>query len=436
MFGWRKKNDGFVWNEYVRTTILLRREHRKQRIDEVRDAAVDGIKQAGRQGVAVSVAGASAAWRGLWVGIRTLVATVGDWLSVTAAASWLWIVDRSEPAREVLADAASRAFEVLRRPAVTAPLLLIAAVAAMSATVRWNEYGRDRDAMIAAAIAVVAGLSVVVPQLAALGLVGRIGSQFQRSPLLDRVRSISGEAIGSAVGTGAMLVGIMAAVSWLGPALMSGTSDPAAVSSAAPVLTPASGRIEGKPTVLAGDQMRIDGETVQLFGVEAPVASQPCAGSKSCAASAKAALQKLVGGKRVTCEISGREANKTSSATCQVNGADVAGQLVRGGHVFATTGLFATYASAEREARTNRIGLWKSNALRPSEYRAKIWEEAKQAAPEGCPIKGTVSGDSKTYLVPWTPSYDKAKVRPERGERWFCTEAEARAAGWKPGDAS
>jgi endonuclease YncB( thermonuclease family) len=429
---WRKKNDGFVWNEYVRTTILVRREHRKQKIEDVREAAVDGIKHVSRQGVALSVAGASAAGRGLWYGLHTAVSTLGDWLSIAAAASWLWLADRSEPAREVLADAASRAFEVLRRPAVTAPLLLIAAVAAMSATVRWNEYGRDRDAVIAAVIAVLTGAAVVVPQLARFDF----GSSFQRLPFADRIRTISGEAVGSAVGTGAILVAIMGAVSWLGPALMSGTGNQAAVSSAIPVLTPASGRIEGKAVVLAGDQMRIDGETVHLFGVEVPVAGQPCASAKSCASAAKAALQKLVGGKRVTCEISGREASNVSSATCQVNGADIAGQLVRGGHVFATTGLFATYASAEREARSNRAGLWRNNALRPTEYRAKIWEDAKQSAPDGCPIKGTVAGDSKTYLVPWAASYDKAKVRSDRGERWFCTEAEARAAGWKPSDAS
>ncbi|MEQ1696591.1 MAG: thermonuclease family protein [Hyphomicrobiaceae bacterium] len=436
MFGWRKKNDGFVWNEYVRTTILLRREHRKQKIEDVREAAVDGLKHAGRQSVALSVAGASAAGRGLWSGLQTAVSTIGDWLSIATAATWLWVADRSQPAREVLADAAARAFEVLRRPAVTAPLLLIAAVAAMSATVRWNEYGRDRDAIIAAVIAVLAGSAVVVPQLARINFSNRIGSSFQRLPFADRLRSMSGEAVGSAVGTGAVLVAIIGAVSWLGPALMSGTDIQQAVSSASPVLTPASGRVEGKAVVLTGGQMRIDGETVQLFGVEIPMAGQQCAGTKSCASAAKTALQKLVGGKRVTCEISGREANNASSATCKVNGADIAGQLVRGGHVFATTGLFATYASAEREARSNRTGLWRNNALRPTEFRAKVWEDAKQSAPGGCPIKGTVAGDNKTYLVPWAPSYDKAKVRPDRGERWFCTEAEARAAGWKASDAS
>ena len=149
----------------------------------------------------------------------------------------------------------------------------------------------------------------------------------------------------------------------------------------------------------------------------------------------KAALLKLISGKHVTCEVSARSDSGSSNATCQVNGADLAGQLVRGGHVFATTGLFATYASAEREARTARAGLWHAgDPLRPADYRAKVWADAKQAAPEGCPIKGVVSGEAKSYIVPWAASYDKAKVRTTRGERWFCSEDEARAAGWKSAD--
>ena len=34
MLGWRKRNDGFEWREYVRTTILVRRKHRRERVGE------------------------------------------------------------------------------------------------------------------------------------------------------------------------------------------------------------------------------------------------------------------------------------------------------------------------------------------------------------------------------------------------------------------
>ena len=39
MFGWRKRNQGFEWRQYVRTTILVRRQQRREKLDEVRQAA-------------------------------------------------------------------------------------------------------------------------------------------------------------------------------------------------------------------------------------------------------------------------------------------------------------------------------------------------------------------------------------------------------------
>ena len=426
MFGWRKKKDGFVWNEYVRTTILLRREQRKQRIDDVRDAAVDGIKHASKQGVALGVAGASAAGRGAWSGLRKTTTVTSDWLSVAASATWLWIADRGEPLVAVLSDATSRAFEVLRQPAMSAPLFLIGAVTAVSAAARWSQHGFDTNATISASFAALALLLAAVPQLAASRLGEQFGRAFERLPFAG--------AASSALRVGGVLVVAIGAVSWLVPALMSQPSGSTAVTTAVPVLTPASGRIEGKAVAIAGDQMRVGNDLVALFGIEAPAAGQICPGSKSCAAAAKAALQKLVGAKRVTCDVSGLLGNSSSSAACQVNGADIAGQLVRGGHVFATTGLFATYASAEREAKTARAGIWRTDPLRPAQHRAHLWDEAQQGAPDGCPIKGIVAGDAKTYIVPWAAGYEKAKIREERGERWFCTESEARTAGWKPGE--
>jgi hypothetical protein len=43
MFGWRKRNDGFEWREYVRTTILVRRRNRRDRVGEVAKDAVHNI---------------------------------------------------------------------------------------------------------------------------------------------------------------------------------------------------------------------------------------------------------------------------------------------------------------------------------------------------------------------------------------------------------
>lgn len=50
-----------------------------------------------------------------------------------------------------------------------------------------------------------------------------------------------------------------------------------------------------------------------------------------------------------------------------------------------------------------------------------------------CNIKGNISRSSgrRIYHVPGDPDYASTRISPGHGERWFCTEAEARAAGWR-----
>jgi len=50
-----------------------------------------------------------------------------------------------------------------------------------------------------------------------------------------------------------------------------------------------------------------------------------------------------------------------------------------------------------------------------------------------CVIKGNVSINSgeHIYHVPGQEFYTRTRISPEYGERWFCSEAEARAAGWR-----
>lgn len=52
---------------------------------------------------------------------------------------------------------------------------------------------------------------------------------------------------------------------------------------------------------------------------------------------------------------------------------------------------------------------------------------------QSCDIKGNISINSreKIYHVPGQENYDDTIIRAEYGERWFCSEAEAKAAGWR-----
>jgi hypothetical protein len=55
------------------------------------------------------------------------------------------------------------------------------------------------------------------------------------------------------------------------------------------------------------------------------------------------------------------------------------------------------------------------------------------AASGTCDIKGNISPKSgeRIYHVPGGRYYAATVIRLEYGERWFCSEQEARAAGWR-----
>ncbi|TYR37154.1 hypothetical protein FY036_00340 [Mesorhizobium microcysteis] len=51
----------------------------------------------------------------------------------------------------------------------------------------------------------------------------------------------------------------------------------------------------------------------------------------------------------------------------------------------------------------------------------------------GCTVKGNVSIETgeRIYHVPGQKYYHDTVISPGYGERWFCSEAEARSAGWR-----
>jgi endonuclease YncB( thermonuclease family) len=203
-----------------------------------------------------------------------------------------------------------------------------------------------------------------------------------------------------------------------------------------------SSEISGQATAITGDSMRVDGTIVRLEGIEAPAAGQPCYRENgrrwSCASSARSGLNKIVRGHSVACTPSGQDESGRTLAHCVVDGAtDIATELVRSGYVFATGGsFFSSLSSQEETARNAKAGIWQGEVVRPQEWRDQAWQAAKRDAPDGCPIKGVVRASAKIYALPWSDSYASARVRPERGERWFCSEDEAKAAGFAPLDKS
>ena len=57
---------------------------------------------------------------------------------------------------------------------------------------------------------------------------------------------------------------------------------------------------------------------------------------------------------------------------------------------------------------------------------------APSAGSGSCDIKGNIASDGeKIYHLPGQQYYGVTKISTSKGERWFCSEADAVAAGWR-----
>lgn len=58
--------------------------------------------------------------------------------------------------------------------------------------------------------------------------------------------------------------------------------------------------------------------------------------------------------------------------------------------------------------------------------------EGCEDPPPNCYIKGNISRDGeRIYHLPIQQNYDDTVISSHKGERWFCTEEEAVANGWR-----
>lgn len=194
--------------------------------------------------------------------------------------------------------------------------------------------------------------------------------------------------------------------------------------------------LSGRATVVDGDTLEIAGERVRLEGIDAPEASQTCGGgwfgTWSCGRAATAQLRWLVGGRRVDCEAAGRDKYGRVLGWCTADGRDINAEMVRTGHAWAFVRYSTRYQAVEAETRRAKVGIWKGGAEPAWVYRERRWAAAEPAAPKGCAIKGNVTANGHIYHMPWSPWYAKVRIEPAKGERWFCSEAEAEKAGFRP----
>lgn len=198
----------------------------------------------------------------------------------------------------------------------------------------------------------------------------------------------------------------------------------------------ASADLSGRAVAIDGDTIEIGDARVRLEGIDAPEAGQSCGrkwvGTWDCGRAALRALNGLIDNQTVTCKSQGRDKYGRVLGLCSAGGKDINAEMVRAGNAWAFVKYSRTYVGAEEEARAARAGIWQGDAEPAWVYREKKWAGAEQVAPDGCAIKGNVTANGHIYHMPWSPWYARVKVDVELGERWFCSEAEAQKAGWRP----
>lgn len=200
--------------------------------------------------------------------------------------------------------------------------------------------------------------------------------------------------------------------------------------------------VRGIASVTDGDTIHVGPAIVRLFGIDAPEASQRCGRARSgtwpCGQAASDRLAELAEGQPVRCAVLDRDHYGRLIGRCAVETegsriTDVGATLVREGLAWAFVRFSDAYVDAEAAARAERIGVWQGDAQAPWDFRAERWATAGQVAPDpDCPIKGNISrSGERIYHTPWSPWYDRTVISESQGERWFCDEAEALAAGWR-----
>jgi endonuclease YncB( thermonuclease family) len=133
------------------------------------------------------------------------------------------------------------------------------------------------------------------------------------------------------------------------------------------------GPIVGLATVTDGDGLKVAGETIRLFGIDAPETAQYCTrkdGSRwHCGQYSTVALDKLVKGKQVTCEIRTLDSYARWVSVCKVGDTDLSKYQVEQGWAVAYRRYSKDYVEAEDAARKEKRGIWSGEFAMPGDWR-------------------------------------------------------------------
>jgi endonuclease YncB( thermonuclease family) len=196
--------------------------------------------------------------------------------------------------------------------------------------------------------------------------------------------------------------------------------------------------IAGRASVIDGDTLEIHGIRIRLHGIDAPESGQFCSvgGKKTrCGQQAALALADRIGTSNVSCDPRDRDRYNRVVAVCFAGDEDLNAWMVSVGWAMAYRYYSTAYVPQEDKASASKLGIWQGDFVPPWDWRrgTRLAGNVVEQPPKDCLIKGNISMNTgeRIYHVPGGYYYDRTKITTSKGERWFCTEAQARAAGWR-----
>jgi endonuclease YncB( thermonuclease family) len=182
--------------------------------------------------------------------------------------------------------------------------------------------------------------------------------------------------------------------------------------------------VQGPAEVTDGDTVVVVGVTVRLKGVDAPERDQP-GGPQATDA------MRVIVGEWLKCELTGEKTHGREIGYCvNAAGEDIAEAIIKRGLALACPRYSDRYFKFEQPEALRRQPR-ASYCVTITKPLAQAAPAMSPAPPNNCLIKGNInSKGERIYHVPGQRYYDKTQIHQSKGERWFCTEQEAVAAGW------
>ncbi|MEM6372258.1 MAG: thermonuclease family protein [Pseudomonadota bacterium] len=197
---------------------------------------------------------------------------------------------------------------------------------------------------------------------------------------------------------------------------------------------PAGADVTGTVRVIDADTLDVGDTRVRLHAIDAPEMDQTCLTEFNtgfdCGVWARTQVAARFEGAHAVCRQRDTDRYGRVVATCIVRGVDMGQHIVSEGWAFAYRRFGMDYDLDEKAAYVADRGLHGHRVQSPAQFRQT---RAKGRFPPdpACRIKGNISDNGRIYHVPGQAFYERTGINPARGERWFCSGAEARAAGWR-----